>query len=730
VARFLTVALLLTGALACAPDADEEAAGHARMVSDLEAVAERVVETNRFLGTAELRQIENELAALPEEGQSARRHELLLRAAVHRLRLGDADGAVADLELADELVERLPAGERDRARIATDFSLAMAWLRYGENRNCVECKSSESCLLPIERGGVHTLPEGSEQAVARLTAVLEHPDVGRSVAIKARWLLNIAYMTLGRWPDDVPADLRIDAARLASGQEFPRFREVAAAVGLDTFDLSGGVVLDDLDGDGRLDVLTSTWDYLGNMTFAHNTGQGFFEDRTEAAGLLGMTGGLNLVHADVDDDGDADVLVLRGAWFGEDGRHPNSLLRNDGGRFVDITYASGLGDVHYPTQTAAWADYDGDGDLDLFVGNEADPGHHYPSQLFRNEGDGTWVDVAASAGVENLGYAKGSSWGDYDDDGDPDLYVSNLAGDNRLYRNEGDGTFVDVAGQLGVTEPQMSFATWFWDYDNDGHLDIYVASYVEDAAEMAAEILGLEHSSDHGRLYRNDGAGGFVDVTEELGLDRLITTMGANFGDLDNDGWLDMYLGTGYPSYEALVPNVMLRNDAGQRFVDVTTAGGFGHLQKGHGIAFGDLDDDGDQDVFEQMGGAYRGDGFHDVLYENPGNDNHFLRLKLVGTTSNRSALGARVRVDVEAPDGPRSIHRHVSSGGSFGSSPLEVHVGLGATEAEEVTVTVDWPTSGTRQTFVLALDGRWELTEGVGSARRLPLTPHPFRHL
>jgi hypothetical protein len=178
------------------------------------------------------------------------------------------------------------------------------------------------------------------------------------------------------------------------------------------------------------------------------------------------------------------------------------------------------------------------------------------------------------------------------------------------------------------------------------------------------------------------------------------------------------------------MPNVMLRNDAGQGFRDVTTAGGFGHLQKGHGVAFADLDDDGDQDVFEQMGGAYRGDGFHDVLYENPGHGHHFVRVRLVGQQTNRSALGARLRVDVEGPQGPRSIHRHVSSGGSFGSSPLELHVGLGATEASTVTVTVDWPTSGTTQVHELEVDARWELTEGVEAAIPLPLQAHPFRRL
>ena len=147
--------------------------------------------------------------------------------------------------------------------------------------------------------------------------------------------------------------------------------------------------------------------------------------------------GLNLLQADYDNDGDLDIYVLRGAWLGQAGRHPDSLLRNDGkARFRDATFDAGLGEAHYPTQTAAWADYDNDGDLDLYVGNEV-----FPCRLFRNNGDGSFTDVAEFAGVTNDDVAKAVVWGDYDGDRYPDLYVSNFGGPNRLYHNNGDGTF-------------------------------------------------------------------------------------------------------------------------------------------------------------------------------------------------------------------------------------------------------------------------------------------------
>src|SRR6185295_15241272 len=168
-------------------------------------------------------------------------------------------------------------------------------------------------------------------------------------------------------------------------------------------------------------------------------------------------------------------------------------------------------------------------------------------------------------------------------------------------------------------------------------------------------------------LYRGDGKGHFTNVAKEQGITRLTMPMGSNYGDLDNDGYLDIYLGTGTPKYEALMPNVMYHNRRGKGFAEVSAAGGFGHLQKGHGVDFADFDNDGDQDVFEQMGGAVPGDKAADVFYLNPGFGNHWLKLKLVGVRSNRSAIGARIHLEVDEDGTRRSIWKHVSSGGSFG---------------------------------------------------------------
>ena len=593
--------------------------------------------------------------------------------------------------------------------------LALSYLRLGEQENCIGMHNALSCNFPLRGGGIHTKTRGAEGAVREYTIALEL-NPGSNLC---RWLLNLAYMQLGRYPQDVPKKWLAPPELFASEHDIGYFPDVAALAGVDVFERSGGVIIEDFDGDGLLDILLSSSGPLDPMHFFHNNGDGTFADRTKEAGLADEIGGLNMVLTDYNNDGHPDVLVLRGGWWGKFGEYPLSLLRNNGdGTFDDVTEEAGLL-VNGPGQTAAWADYDGDGWLDLFVGHESKPGDEHPSQLFHNNHDGTFTEVKAPGGPgtnmgalpgSNLGYVKGVGWGDYNNDGRPDLYVSTMFGSSFLFRNDGprdpahpetgEWKFTDVTDQAGLGGTRYTFPTWFFDYDNDGWLDIFAGGYSTESMEDVGSFeLGKPNHASLSRLFHNNHDGTFTDVSHASGLDRSITVMGANFGDLDNDGWLDVYTGLGEPSFEALLPKRMFRNDEGRRFQDVTTSGGFGNLQKGHGIAFADLENNGNEDVMEELGGAYPGDGFHAALYRNPGHGNHWVTLMLEGVQTNRAAYGARIKMTVVEHGHERFIYRAVGSVSSFGGNPMRQHIGIGqATSVRDVEIW--WPVSGTRQHF------------------------------
>ena len=626
--------------------------------------------------------------------------------AVELLAAGDSEGAVRTLEelrqaFADAHQTPSPAAQHSLGEL-----LALSYLRLGEQENCSQMHGQKSCIFPIRGSGVHRLPRGAEGAVREFSALLERaPDDA-----EARWLLNVAYMQLGRYPADVPKQWLIPASRFDSESPLPDFPDEAAAAGLDITSHAGGAIMEDFDGDGLLDIMVTSSGPLDQMHLFHNNGDGKFTDVTAKAGLIGETGGLNLVVTDFNNDGHPDVLVLRGGWWGRQGVYPMSLLRNNGnGTFDDVTEEAGLMSPH-PTQTAAWADFDNDGWLDLFVGHESTPEDPHPSQLFHNNHDGTFSEIAAPSGLRDLGFVKGVAWGDFNNDGRPDLYVSVKGGRNKLFRNDGplspalDAShgwrFTDVTARAKVADQTNSFATWFFDYDNDGWPDLYVGGYsTASVQDVGAFETGKPFHAETPRLYHNNRDGTFSDVTRAMHLDRAILPMGANFGDLDNDGWLDLYLGTGDSTYQALLPNKMFRNDRGLRFQDVTTAGGFGHLQKGHGVAFGDLFGTGHEDIFEEMGGALPGDTYQSTLYRNPGNQNHWITLELEGVQTNRAAFGARLDLTVKTATGERHLFRTVGYGSSFGGNPLRQHIGLGsATEVQRIEI--QWPVSKTIQRF------------------------------
>ncbi len=628
---------------------------------------------------------------------------------------GKFDLAAVSFERAEALARSAGMSWKDRTDLIALRGIVS--LRRGEVANCIECVGPSSCIFPIVKEGAHTVPEGSRKAIAFFSRYLEEVPGD----LRVRWLLNLAYMTLGEYPEKVPPEFLIPLDRFQSNRDLGRFENVASPAGLTLRgpNMAGGSIFDDFNGDGLPDLFTTSLDATRGPSVFLNKGDGTFEDHSSAAGVADQVFVLNLTRTDFDNDGDLDLLLLRGAW---DIPMRLSLLRNKGdATFEDVTISAGLADP-ISTESAAWGDYDNDGFLDLFVCGEfvppTGPGPGFVPKpanrcrLYHNNGDGTFKDVAAEAGVLNEHCAKGSAWGDYDGDGKLDLFVSNMDGPSRLYHNEGSGKFVDRAAELHATADR-GFACWFWDYDNDGKLDLFVNFKGISLAEEVAIATGAESEKPvHPRLYRNLGPEGFREVAKEVGLDRGLTPMGCNFGDIDNDGYLDIYEGTGEMSFSGLVPNRMFANVGGTKFEDVTMSTGTGHLQKGHGVSFADFNADGQLDLFVEAGGAVPGDNAYNVLFKNPGHKAHWLQVKLVGTKTNRAAIGTKIRAAVKGKDGLRSIYRTIGNNSSFGGNTLVESIGLGdADRIEELEIT--WP-AGSKQTFrEVAADRFVKITEG-----------------
>jgi hypothetical protein len=405
----------------------------------------------------------------------------------------------------------------------------------------------------------------------------------------------------------------------------------------------------DFDGDGDQDLYVPSYGQ-GNKLFRNDGLAGFVDVTTPLLASPSAAGFCRSVAwGDYDNDGDLDLYL---SYVGA-----NALIRNEGGGvFVDVT-SGPLGDGGEGV-AAAWADYDNDGDLDLYLVRNNQPGE--TNKLLRNEGGGAFVD-ATSSPLDDGGQDAGAAWGDYDNDGDLDLYLVSSGGANKLFRNDGGGAFTDVtSGPLGDAG-HGECAVW-GDYDNDGDLDLYLAN----SGNVAFPS----------KLLRNDGGGAFTDVTSGA-LGNLAAA--AAWGDYDDDGDLDLYVG------RIGLPNTLLRNDGGGSFVDVTTDP-LGNPYNASGVAWADFDNDGDPDLYLANFGT--GPQASNRLFRNNAAGNHWLHVRLVGTVSNRSGLGARVRLVA----GGLTQVREVSGGAGNQSQSATIGCfGLGGATAL-TSLQVQWP--------------------------------------
>ena len=503
-----------------------------------------------------------------------------------------------------------------------------------------------------------------------------------------------------------------------------QFVDVSAEMGIDFVHHSGisaekrlpetdgsGAAFFDYDGDGLLDLYLVNSGDLGSGRGGHdnrlyrNQQQGF-ADVTAAAGARGRAYGMGALAGDLDNDGDPDLYLTN--WG------PDQLLRNEGdGTFADGTQAAGLDNPDWGS-SAAYVDYDNDGDLDMYIARYVhfdladhpwcgrsdmglrfycDPRQYRPSvdMLWRNEGDGTFTEVTQQAGIVQAGNGLGVVCGDFDNDGDGDIYVANDLGPNFHFENRGDGTFAEIGLLAGTAfsasgAPQAGMGVDAADYDSDGDLDLFVTNYQ------------LENNT----LYRNEGAY-FDEVSFDAGIGEASLNylgFGTGFFDADNDGWLDLLVVNGHvhdniEAYDELVTYAqraqIFANQAGS-FVERTDQMGPGLAARyvGRGSAFGDYDGDGDLDI-----ALVASSGPAALLRNDGGNGGHWLGVQLVGKASNRDGVGAKVRLQA----GSLRLFQEMKLGSGYQSTSQKgLHFGLGANQRVE-RLEVHWP-SGAVQVF------------------------------
>lgn len=624
--------------------------------------------------------------------------------------------------------------------------LAISHMRYGEAENCLAKINGENqaatasahvhhglgderphtqelCAMPLVR--FHDRAQSVRTAAKLFEKLLDKYDGNNRLY---QWLLNLNYMTAGAFPQEVPPKYLIKSKfidsfygerRKAMEAEYAylSFTDRAHEFGVDTFNAGKGVAIEDFDRDGYLDIVTG-----GNfdlVKFYKNDRGRKFIDRTDAAGLGGIKQPFIITAADYDNDGWVDVFF--GRPFGNYALYRN--LRD--GTFKDVTAETGLlgakpADHIAATWVAAWSDVDNDGDLDLFLaqwgfkmplvrGLMAKP--RMDSTLFINEG-GRFANRTREYGLTQTvedNYFIGAAFGDYDADGYQDLFLSSpLRNTSVLLRNISGKRFEPT--NL-IRADQGGFVAAFLDFNHDGRLDLYWSGFTDAKTSTEQVVFGEhlgEYRSGQTRIFLQSLEGKFTERTDLF--DMPMSTMGSSFGDINNDGCYDFYLGKGTPESWFILPNLMYvgRTDStrcADRLDNVSMLQGFGTLQKGHGIVFADFDNDGDQDIYSSLGGMWPADKWPNQFFVNQSQlGNTWVGIRLRGRTSNHYGLGAKIKVTGENKNGEEIVrYALMDLHTGFGSSPYLAHVGL--MDAVRIKhVEVDWPASGCKQTYAAEL--------------------------
>ncbi len=646
---------------------------------------------------------------------------------------GNFAGAVKGLE------DNIAASGESETKV---FWLGLAQLRQGESLNCLpnvlhaghmDMDHAQYCALPIRK--FHAEPKYARAAAKTFLHLIDKWGEDNRLY---HWLLNYAAMTSNDFPQGVPEKYRvrkefIDRFYGDTSNELVQLDERAGEMGINTHNTGRGVAVEDFDHDGYLDIITGG--SFDDIHYYHNRQGKGFDDWTEKGGFAGFRQPFFFTLADIDNDGNVDMLVTR---MFHDGI---TLFRNKGdGTFEDVTAAWGL-PVSRPDNalssswTGAWGDVNNDGKIDLFV---ARMGMEIPlaggllsrprfySALYINEG-GHFVERTKEYGLAPVVrdmYFIGAAFGDYDNDGFPDLFLSSpIVNESVLLHNTGGKAFEK---SKAYNRPEGGFVAAFLDVNHDGKLDLFQGGFSDARSSIEMTMFGANPDDYHtGKsavmIQQPNGL-----MAEQKGFFEMPGgTMGSSFGDLDNDGCYDFYLGTGSPEGWFIFPKLMYAgvpqgNDCALKTRNISMTNNFGTVQKGHGVVFFDFNGDGLQDIYSSLGGMWPADRWPNQFFVNrTKTQNQWVKIRLRGRQTNASGIGATIKVTaLDAAGKPIVRYALVDQKTGFGSGPYQMQIGLGKAASVQ-GAEVYWPVSKCRHTYPVTMGGADVLDENACSGVR-----------
>lgn len=595
---------------------------------------------------------------------------------------------------------KLPLGPADLNTFT--YNVALAQILGGDRDNRNAGVDNKLFTLPIPKGIEVPHTEGYKAAVKLLESHLFKVSDDED----CKYLLNLAYMKLGKYPQKPFSGWRMSEDSFVDEMTIGTFREIASEIGLEAETQAGSIVVDDFDLDFDDDVLISSGGFNDSLRYFENIGNGQFVERTEDAGLSNIRGISNLSAGDINKDGLPDIYAMRGTYmgpFGKNGSLHDVVLLNRKGRFEDIT-PDHMREWAAPTSMAFFRDMNMDGWLDIVAIPSTQQEGDQGVRVYYNNGKQDFTLAEDANGMEAKGDIAGAIITDFNQSSFQDSFYSIRKHQNKLYFNNGfvkkgapQGSIWDIE-EFSDDEEVISIKDAgpcvVYDANNDGWVDFinFLNFDIPPSIIMKeADPMNMKGATMTPHILVNNMGTGFIKHSLATGLDKTISVGGAAAADLNNDGTFDLILGSRCPTEMAPTQSRVFINLPAQGFKEVTTSSGMGTLYKVSAIAVSDFDKDGDNDIFMATGGNFPGERSPLLVYQNPGNDKKWLGIKLVGIRSTSSPSGIKVVINVQTDEGPQKIYYFYNIDSGFGQGSSMHVIGLNDIRSID-NVEVFWP--------------------------------------